>query len=347
VSKALNVKNLTRRFGTQTAVDGVSLHVDVGEFMVLLGPSGCGKTTLLRCIAGLDTPSAGEIELDLQCVYSNIKTVDLAPQARGVGFVFQDLGLWPHLTVMGHLLFVLKDLYDQETCLQMAEDQLASLRIDHLAKKKPAQLSGGEAQRLALARALVTKPEILLLDEPLASLDTAVSAEIRVLLRDIKESSGTTMVYVTHSRVEALELGDRIAVMRDGAIVQVSTPQELYEKPLSEFAARFLGSCNVLDGQVDSSDGVFSSVLGAFDLNEETKAMQSPRLVLRDHQVVAAESGITGSVTRSQFCGSDYLWQVEVGGQSIQMRGDSHQEVGADVRIFVEGEPWFVEGAKP
>ncbi len=342
MSQVLQINNLTKRFGKQVAVDGVSLNVNAGEFLALLGPSGCGKTTLLRCLAGLENPTAGELVLNERIVYSSIKNVDLPPQERGVGFVFQDLGLWPNMTVLNHLLFVLKDLHDKATSMRLAREQLNDLHIDHLAKKKPAQLSGGESQRLALSRALVTRPAILLLDEPLASLDRGVSLEIREILRTIKSESGTTMIYVTHSREEAMELGDRVAVMQDGVIEQVASPQELYAMPDSRFVASFLGDCNVLLGAVEQ--GSLKSAIGDFRLSEYATQLKNPTVIVRDHQIEEAAGGIAATIVRTTFCGRDYSLVVDVGGVRLVMRSERSVTVGEVITIRPTGNAWFVEG---
>lgn len=346
MSQALTLNNLSKRFGKQEAVNQVSLEIREGEFLALLGPSGCGKTTLLRCLAGLESPSDGELELAGRTVFSGSKGIDLPPQEREVGFVFQDLGLWPHQTVLGHLLFVLQSKHDKAAATKLAMEQLQSLQIDHLAKKKPAQLSGGESQRLALARALVTNPGVLFMDEPLASLDSAVAQEIRRLLVEIKKSGKTTIVYVTHSRDEALELGDRIAVMRNGSLEQVAAPEELYARPNSSFVATFLGNCNIIGGELERDQGVLHTVLGDFSLNESGMSMKQPALVLRDHQIFAAADGIPAKVVMSRFCGADFVWEVIVGEQKLQMRGTHGANAGAEITIAVGGTPWYVEEGK-
>ncbi len=342
--QALQLTHVCVSFGTQRAVDDVSLQVEKGEFLALLGPSGCGKTTLLRAIAGLEDVKSGEIRIAERLVASSIQGQNDSPQERGVGFVFQDLGLWPHMTVMEHLLFVLADMFDKKTALDLAESQLVALKIDHLAKKKPNQLSGGESQRLALARSLVTKPRVLLMDEPLASLDPEVSGEIRRLLREIKAGSETTMIYVTHTRTEAMELGDRIALMRDGKIEQISKPEELYAHPTSAFAATFLGNCNVISGTRDENRRILKTNLGDFDLTEAAEKLKHPCLILRDFQITLGDMGVEAEVLSATFCGGDYQLEVKLEGQVILVRSSKRPAIGDRVHLQSKGEPWFVEG---
>jgi iron(III) transport system ATP-binding protein len=222
VSAALGVTNVTKRFGSHLALDGVSLEVAVGDAVVILGPSGCGKTTLLRLIAGLEMPDSGEIWLTGTKVADRGRRI-VAPHQRGIGFVFQDLALWPHMTVWKNLEFVLGSVTTARAeRAERIHEALNLVRIEPLSARYPHELSGGEQQRVALARALVGQPRLLLLDEPLSSLDpelrTALRAELARLQRDLR----VTMVYVTHDRDDAAALADNVAEMRAGRIVSVS-----------------------------------------------------------------------------------------------------------------------------
>ena len=222
MSAALGVTNVTKRFGSHLALDGVSLEVAVGDAVVILGPSGCGKTTLLRLIAGLEMPDSGEIWLTGTKVADRGRRI-VAPHQRGIGFVFQDLALWPHMTVWKNLEFVLGSVTTARAeRAERIHEALNLVRIEPLSARYPHELSGGEQQRVALARALVGQPRLLLLDEPLSSLDpelrTALRAELARLQRDLR----VTMVYVTHDRDDAAALADNVAEMRAGRIVSVS-----------------------------------------------------------------------------------------------------------------------------
>ena len=234
----VETRELTKVFsGEVAAVAGVDLATKEGEFLVLLGPSGCGKTTLLRMIAGLETPTAGEILIGGQVVN------DLPPRARKIAMVFQSYALYPHMRVHDNIAFPLRAQGVPRAEIPRKVQWAASLfGIDHLLTRKPRELSGGERQRVALARALVREPDVFLLDEPLSNLDAKLRASAREELQQFQRRIGTTTIYVTHDQVEAMGLGDRIAVMQAGKVRQIGTPQEVYDEPADTFVAGFLGS---------------------------------------------------------------------------------------------------------
>ncbi|WPD18735.1 ABC transporter ATP-binding protein [Thermaerobacter composti] len=246
---------VTKRFGSTVAVDRVSLDIADGEFLVLVGPSGCGKSTLLRLIAGLEDVTEGEIYIDDRNVN------DVPPKDRDVAMVFQNYALYPHMTVYDNMAFGLRmrkvprDEIDRRV-RQAAE----TLGLTHLLKRRPAQLSGGQRQRVALGRAIVRDPKVFLMDEPLSNLDAQLRVQMRTELARLHQRLGTTTIYVTHDQVEAMTLGDRIAVLRDGKLQQVATPHEIYARPANVFVASFIGSppMNFVRGQVESrEDGVW------------------------------------------------------------------------------------------
>jgi multiple sugar transport system ATP-binding protein len=233
----VEVRELSKRFDGVTAVDGIDLASADGEFLVLLGPSGCGKTTLLRMIGGLEAPSAGDVLIGGRVV------TDLPPRARQIAMVFQSYALYPHMTVFNNIAFPLKAAKLNKTEQHRRVDWAAGiLGIDELLNRKPRQLSGGQRQRVALARALVREPTVFLLDEPLSNLDAQRRASARDELQGFQRRVGTTTIYVTHDQVEAMGMGDRIAVMEHGRIRQVGTPHEIYDDPADTFVATFLGS---------------------------------------------------------------------------------------------------------
>ncbi|HEX5476953.1 MAG TPA: ABC transporter ATP-binding protein [Burkholderiales bacterium] len=230
-------RQLRKEFGEVAAVDGVDLEIRDGEFVVFLGPSGCGKTTMLRMIAGLEKPTSGEIVIGDRVVN------ELPPRSRGIAMVFQGYGLYPHLTVRNNIAFPLRT---QGTAREVIEKKVGwaagILGITRLLDRKPRQLSGGEQQRVALARALVREPTVFLLDEPLSNLDAKLRTSARNEIKEFQRDIGTTTIYVTHDQVEAMGLGDRIAVLEHGKLKQVGTPADIYEDPADTFVATFLGA---------------------------------------------------------------------------------------------------------
>jgi spermidine/putrescine transport system ATP-binding protein len=246
---SVEIQDVTKRFGEVTAVDGVSLSIARGEFFALLGPSGCGKTTLLRMIAGFETPSAGTIRIQDRDV------TRVPPHRRPVNMVFQQYALFPHLTVEENVGFGLR--YQLKREAHAIGEALALVRLTGLEKRRPDQLSGGQRQRVALARALVLKPEVLLLDEPLAALDPNLRREVQVELKALQRELGITFAFVTHDREEALAMSDRIAVMNQGKVEQLGSPAGVFEAPETEFVARFLGATNLFTAEVRRmEDGV-------------------------------------------------------------------------------------------
>jgi multiple sugar transport system ATP-binding protein len=254
--------HVTKRFGRVTAVDDVTLTVDDGEFLVLLGPSGCGKSTLLRMIAGLDDPTDGIIELDDRMVNG------MEPKDRDLAMVFQSYALYPHLTVARNIEFPLRTRgVKRRERRRLVAEAAATLGLTDLLDRKPAQISGGQRQRVALARAIVRRPAAFLMDEPLSNLDAKLRTQTRAELIELQRRLGTTVVYVTHDQVEAMTMGHRIAIMRDGLLHQVGPPQEVYERPANLFVAGFIGNppMNTIEGRVvhDADGRVLVDLPGA------------------------------------------------------------------------------------
>ncbi|HXT79781.1 MAG TPA: ABC transporter ATP-binding protein [Acetobacteraceae bacterium] len=234
---AVAAVNIRKTFGDVDAVSGISLTVHDGEFMVLLGPSGCGKTTFLRIIAGLERQTGGDIEINGHVVN------DLPPRARGIAMVFQSYGLYPHFTIRNNIAFPLRTQHTERAeILRKVTWAAQLLSIEHLLDRKPRQLSGGERQRVALARALVRDPSVFLLDEPLSNLDAKLRTSARNEIKQFQQRVATTTIYVTHDQVEAMGMGDRIAVIDHGKIRQVGTPAEIYDDPADRFVATFVGT---------------------------------------------------------------------------------------------------------
>jgi len=243
----ISLRDLTKQYREVRAVDHVSLEIQAGEFFSLLGPSGCGKTTTLRMIGGFETPTSGRVFIRGQDV-----TAD-PPERRSVNMVFQNYALFPHLNVFENVAFGLRRRHESKAEIrQRVGDALALVRLAGLDSRAPDRLSGGQQQRVALARALVCRPMVLLLDEPLGALDLKLRKQLQVELKRIQQEVGITFVYVTHDQEEALALSDRIAVMQGGRVEQLGTPEELYDRPRNRFVAGFIGTTNILDGEVVS-----------------------------------------------------------------------------------------------
>jgi len=247
----LEFRDVVKRFGSVNAVDGVSFSIERGEIFTLLGPSGCGKTTTLRLVAGLEEPDGGEILIAGKSVAAPGRGFYLPPEKRQLGMVFQSYAIWPHLTVFENVAFPLRVRREaNEVVRQRVEQALAVVGLGGFAERGATQLSGGQQQRVALARALVYEPEILLHDEPLSNLDAKLREQMRVEIRALQKKLGLTVLYVTHDQAEAMTLSDRIALVHRGRFEQVGTPEEVYEKPLTEFAAGFLGRMVSFPGKI-------------------------------------------------------------------------------------------------
>jgi spermidine/putrescine transport system ATP-binding protein len=244
----LQLTGIVKRFGAFTAVDDLTLTIEQGSFFALIGPSGCGKTTTLRMIAGLEEPTAGTIRLgDLDVTYAK-------PYKRPVNTVFQNYALFPHLDIFENVAFGLRRRGEKEV-KRKVEEALELVELPHLATRKPAQLSGGQQQRIALARAIVNRPQVLLLDEPLGALDLKLRRQMQIELKRIQTEVGITFVHVTHDQEEAMTMADTVAVMNHGRIEQLGRPGDLYESPMTTFVANFLGQSNLVEGSRAGTDG--------------------------------------------------------------------------------------------
>jgi len=263
----LRLEHITKRFGTVTAVDDVSLAVEPGELFFLLGPSGCGKTTLLRIVAGFYEPDAGRV------FFGDRDVTGLAPHRRRCGMVFQNYALWPHMTVLENVAFGLavRGIGRAER-RRRALEMLSVVQMAEYARRRPTQLSGGQQQRVALARALVIQPDFLLLDEPLSNLDAKLRLQMRAEIRRIQRASAVTSVYVTHDQDEALALADRLAVVRDGRVEALGRPRDLYLDPPTAWVAGFLGATNLLDGTIRRREGTAAEVETPVGLLRATRA---------------------------------------------------------------------------
>jgi multiple sugar transport system ATP-binding protein len=318
----IRLEGVRKTFGKVEAVKDLDLVVKEAEFLVLLGPSGCGKTTTLRCIAGLERVDSGRVFIGGRDV------TELPPAKRGIAMVFQSYAVFPHMTVEKNIGFGLKMKHVPKEEISRAVRKVAELlQIDELLDRYPAQLSGGQRQRVAVARAIVMRPEVLLMDEPLSNLDALLRLQMRAELKRLHREVGTTTVYVTHDQIEALSLGDRIAVMREGEIVQLDTPSEVYDKPASVFVGGFIGTppMNFLSARVVSQDGQVYLTVGDFavevhsEWEKELKDRVGEVLVLGIRaeniavQPAVVEGALPAQVIVAEPLGSQQLLTVQVG----------------------------------
>ena len=357
----LKVDNLVKTFGASRgekhkrvhAVEDISVEVNDGELFTLLGPSGCGKTTTLRCVAGLETPDAGEITVGDRVFFSSTRRIRVPANERGLGMVFQSYAIWPHMNVHKNVAFPLEVLPrrkrpSRKDLRARVDRALAVVKLDHLASRQATDLSGGQQQRLALARALVMEPPLMLLDEPLSNLDAKLRDEMRFELKRLQRELGITCVYVTHDQVEALAMSNRVAVMRDGQIEQVGAPREVYERPESRFVADFIGTSNFIEGTVESRNGSAYVVRtedgllrvpseAAFDVGAAVVVAARPEHIELTTGAAngTAENRWQGRVEARAFLGEVVDHVVSVGSREIRARCNSKVSIPAPTEVTV------------
>lgn len=301
-------QGVTKRFDGTTAVDDVSLTLESGEIMALVGPSGCGKTTFLRLVAGFDTPDSGTISLKGQVLAGPGRWVP--PEARRVGMVFQDYALFPHLTVLQNVAYGLKG-WAADARDRRAHEMLDVVRLTGFDERHPHQLSGGEQQRVALARSLAPHPLALLLDEPFSNLDPHLRWQLRSEVRDILRSSGVSAIYVTHDQDEALFLGDKVAVMDVGKVEQVSVPEEIFHHPSTRFVGRYLGIAHFISARA-TEDGL-TTEMGTLQPQVSLSHGREVVVMVRpDDVAISPSDGGTGRVTGQVFQGTHYLYAISL-----------------------------------
>jgi iron(III) transport system ATP-binding protein len=347
-------KSFVARQGTVRALQGIDLEVLDGEFCVLLGPSGCGKTTTLRCVAGLERPDAGDIEIGGTLVSSPAQRVYVPTEKRDIGMVFQSYAIWPHMTVFHNVAFPLTQGHRRVARNLVAEKvrhALKLVQLEGLADRPATDLSGGQQQRVAMARALVTEPKILLMDEPLSNLDARLRDQMRLELKKITRSIDVTTLYVTHDQAEALSLGDRVCVMDGGEILQVGSPHEVYAKPKSLFVAQFVGEMNFLKGKIQGPAVIHSPVGVIHALTpSDCPAGTEVTLAVRPEHLDLAESArqnshsIEGKILSKTYQGDRALFEVEANGVTLMVKltGDSGFNVGQQVRVAFPSDRWHV-----
>lgn len=308
----IRLKSVEKSFNRKKVIQSTTLSMVSGGLTTLLGPSGCGKTTLLRMIAGLETPDDGEIYFDDKCVFSKQKRINLPPEKRRLGFVFQDFALWPHMSVFENVAFGLRAAKQTKGLAEKVRDALHAVQLDDFADRYPHQLSGGQQQRVAFARAIVIEPQCILFDEPLSALDALLREEMRAELRELITRLKITAVFVTHDQTEAMSMSDAIAVMSAGAVEQYGTPEEIYGAPKTEFVARFVGFSNWID---------------------DTHMFRPEKVNLESS---AGDISFEAEVSSAQFLGSTYQLRLNYCGRSWSIPSSYKMSVGTKVTIYID-----------
>jgi len=344
---AVALRNITKRFDEVVAVDSVSLDIADGEFFALLGPSGCGKTTTLRMIAGLEFPTEGSLKI------FGDEVGTLPPNKRPVNTVFQNYALFPHMSVLDNVSFGLRmQGVGKKQSRAQAKEAIGLVQLGGMENRRPHQLSGGQQQRVALARALVNQPKVLLLDEPLGALDLKLRQEMQGELKSLQRELGITFVFVTHDQEEALTMSDRIAVMKDGLLLQIGDPEAMYEQPANRFVADFIGQTNLLEGTVESADTVCLANGVRVDVKHDNPAGAKVALSLRPERarVVAmndpdglreAEQGhsLVGKIKRVTYLGTAHVYTIGLDWMEVEVRegnrpGATRFDEGDEVRVI-------------
>ena len=354
----INIRGLEKSFRTRQgrvdALRSINLEVGEGEFCVLLGPSGCGKTTTLRCVAGLERPDNGEIEIAGELVNSATRRIYIPTERRDLGMVFQSYAIWPHMNVFQNVAFPLTQGHKRFAKTEVAtkvRTALKRVQLDGLEDRPATDLSGGQQQRVAMARAMVTEPKILLMDEPLSNLDARLREQMRVELRKITKSIGVTTLYVTHDQAETLSLGDRVCVMNAGEILQIASPNEVYARPANLFVAQFVGEMNFFDGKVAGAGHVESPFgLIAACLPTGVSDGAAVTLAIRPEHVKVSPSssygiaGNIGKVTSRNYLGDAALAEVEINGVTLlaKLAGDMDLIIGQNAGVELPAHRWHV-----
>ncbi len=336
------------------ALQGIDLDVNEGEFCVLLGPSGCGKTTTLRCVAGLEKPDKGEVEIGGTLVSSSEAGVYVPTEKRDIGMVFQSYAIWPHMNVSQNVSFPLTQgqrRVPKNLVAKKVREALGLVQLNGLEDRPATDLSGGQQQRVAMARAMVTEPKILLMDEPLSNLDARLREQMRIELKKITRSIGVTTLYVTHDQAEALSLGDKVCVMNEGEILQIGHPHEVYSHPANLFVAQFVGEMNFITGKVTGT-GQVDSPLGRLRCpvppgcqtgKQVTLGIRPEHLTLFHPPNQNAEA-VEGRIITKNYLGDAALLEVEAKGLNLMVKlpGDSDFTVGQQALIVLPPDRWHV-----
>ena len=319
---AVDIRGITKRFDDVVAVDAVDMQIADGEFFAMLGPSGCGKTTTLRMIAGLEFPTEGSLKI------FGAEVGTLPPNKRPVNTVFQSYALFPHMNVLDNVAFGLRmSGVDRSTVRQRAAEMIGLVRLSGMENRRPSQMSGGQQQRVALARALVNEPKVLLLDEPLGALDLKLRQDMQLELKSLQRRLGISFVFVTHDQDEALTMSDRIAVMNNGRLLQVGSPEDIYERPVNRFVADFIGTTNLLDATVVDNDtvcltnGTRVAATSSFPSGTAVAVCLRPeRARLIDPDGEETTSRIDGTIDTVTYIGNARVYGVRLDWMEVRVR---------------------------
>ena len=329
----IELKNLTKRWGSFVGVDNFNLTIAEEEFLVLLGPSGCGKTTTMRLIAGLEEVTEGEVIIDGKNVNG------LEPKDRDVAMVFQSYALYPNMTVYENIRFPLKvRKVDRELHEERVKRAAAMVELEDYLHRKPSELSGGQRQRVALARAIVREPSVFLMDEPLSNLDARLRVSTRAQIKNLQHELRVTTIYVTHDQVEAMTLADRVVVMDAGAIQQIGTPKEIYNKPANSFVASFIGSpaMNLMHGSISNGSFIGENVK-INGLNKEHSGEINLGFRAEDASIVESGGEIIGATFSLELLGDATMVTIKAGGEVVSVKSEKnyHTEIGSKVRAHI------------
>jgi iron(III) transport system ATP-binding protein len=339
----IRIINLAKRYGKVVAADQVTFSVGDKEFFSLLGPSGCGKSTVLRCVAGLEEPTEGDIYIGETRVNSTRDGINVPTEIRPIGMVFQNYAVWPHMTVHDNVAYPLKlKKLPKDVIETKLDGALHTVGLERLADRYPSQLSGGEQQRVALARALIKEPEVLLLDEPLSNLDAKLREQMRFELKDLQRRSGIPILYVTHDQTEALAMSDRLAIMNAGHIVQIGAPTEIYAQPVDRFVADFIGLMNFIPARIVGRSGVEATVefLGSHRLTVNDRKSLTGQCVIavRPEDIALGPAGpIRCRVEVSNYSG--HLIDYKVRADGVVLRVQTPKTIyreGAELGFSIE-----------
>ncbi|NCP16065.1 ABC transporter ATP-binding protein [bacterium] len=344
MSTTITINNLTKRFGKVVALDNVNLSIEPGTFVTLLGPSGCGKTTLLRCVAGLEDPDGGEIYIGDQLVFSYDKGITLPSGKRDLGLVFQNYALWPHMKVDKNITFALEiQKLGKEEMGKRVKESLAEVKMEGYEDRYPREMSGGQQQRIALARMLAYRPKVFLMDEPLSNLDARLRMDMRAELKRLHHISGATTIYVTHDQVEALTMSTKIAVMKEGVLQQLDTPDIVYHYPANLFVADFIGNpkVNLLDGVVNGKNVVN---IGPFKLAiDNINATGKVVVSIRPEDITISTQPVPGAVEFSAYSvlpsGADSTIIARLGEVELTIREMGISKIKMDQKIWLTFDP--------